>query len=76
MPGISPTESQPDGRLYYTDVKVKAGLTEEQAEKLRFKPADPEPTTLSGKAGLLYYRYNLITGADILERWERGVFSI
>lgn len=75
MPGISPTDSQPERRLYYTDVKVKEGITEAQAEKLRFRAADPAPTTLSGKAGLFYYRYRLITGIDLLTSWERTVFS-
>lgn len=78
MPGISPQSEALETRertAYYSDLTLKEEISPKVAEQLKFKANDPHPETLRGKAELMYYHYRLITGTDMLDKWERLVFS-
>ncbi len=62
-------------QFFSENVSVKAEMRPEKVEKFKFKKADPEPKTVMGKLDLFYYRYRLITGLEMLEPWERHLFS-
>lgn len=69
-------DSEIIGPHRYTEVSVRPSADPKKFEKLRFKKADLHPQTLMGRLELMYYRYRLLTGTDMLEPWERYIFSM
>lgn len=77
MPGSikSHKTTEPAPVYTYMVTGLKRTISEKEAEKLKFKKHEPNPTSFLGKLELTYYRYCLISGLDMLDPWERFVFS-
>lgn len=72
---LSPNSVEASRTLYYTDVSVKPNADMKKFEKVRFKKNEAYPQTLMGRLQLMHYHYRLLTGTDMLDPWERVVFS-
>lgn len=47
-----------------------------QWDNLTFKKNSPNPQSVLESINLTYYRFCLLTGSQMLDPWERTVFSI